>query len=240
MMNNVISFSLFDKTGDWQFLFYLRGLVLNVWMAKIVYPSFTIHVTVERSIYIKYRLLLDALGVTVIMRDEDTLCRMMLWRLLAIFELNADYVFPRDTDALVTTREVINVEQFIRSGKVLHGIHDNKAHSVPLLGGLCGFKTDLLYDQYGSWNNMISKATRPIDKHGSDQYFLNDIIFQDFKHSYFSEMLIEQKDGSDLCVSFVGAAGCNEFETLRYLRANNIDLSLGGVGNKFGSIFYWL
>lgn len=239
-MITTLSFSLFDKKYDWQFLFYLRGLIFNVWMAKIVYPGFHIVVHVERTIYLKYRLILDPLDIQIVMREEDTLCRMMLWRLKPIFESNADYVFARDCDALITSREAAIVKAFIVSGKTIQGIHDNPAHSIPLMGGLSGYRCTDLDQRYGNWDDMLSLATAPIDKHGSDQTFLNEIVFNDFKHSYFSQQMFEAKNGSDLCISFVGAAGVNEFETLRYLRSKGIDLSLFGIGSKFKEIFYWL
>lgn len=238
-MKKILSFSIFDTKHDWQFLFYIRGMLFNYWTSRIVYPEFGVYITVERAVLVKYRPLFDALNAMIASKEADTTCRMMLWRMVPIFE-GSDYVFPRDADALVTTREATAVAQFIRNGAAINGLHDNRAHSIPLMGGLCGFRCAAIAERYNSWTNMLSLATRPVDKHGSDQYFLNDIVFNDFKHSYFSSTLPEEKDGSDLCISFVGAAGVNEFETLRYLRSNGVDLTLGGVGSKFPQIFYWV
>lgn len=246
----VLSFSIFDSCGDWQVLFYIRGLYFNCAMAKIVYPDFQVHVIVERSVYIKYseffQQLVKQFDVKITIKDEESLCLMMLWRLLPVFDEQNEYVFCRDTDALVTFKEAKEVYDFVNYGQyTVNGLHDNPAHSLPLLGGMCGFKCQPLREKYGSYKEMIDLSPIPISKHGSDQDFLNQVIYNDFKkEACLQYNILSDKTNhlwlSDLCVFFIGAAGCNEFETLRYLRDKGTDLSFGGVGIKFSKIFYWV
>jgi hypothetical protein len=244
----ILSFSIFDHTGDWQFLFYMRGLFFNCAMARIVYPEFEINIMVERSVYIKYREYFIQLsigyGAIILPFDDSTLCMNMLWRMAPVFLKDNEYVFPRDADSLITFREAQAVRDFIESGKTVHGLHDNPAHSLPLLGGMCGFKCQALVSKYGGFGEMLNKYDAPIDKRGSDQDFLNRVVYQDFKESVVLDYNVPRTKTnplwlSDLCVFFIGAAGCNEFETLRYLRDNGTDLTLGGVAKQYPKIFYW-
>lgn len=245
----VLSFSVFDNKKDWQSLFYIRGLWFNVAMARIVYPDFKIHICVESGVFIKYfdlfQYLSEEYKADVLVKQPDTLCKMMLWRLIPVFFSNTEHVFCRDTDALVTYRESLAVRKFIESGKTISGIQDNPAHSLPLMGGLCGFKAGPIRSKYGTYERMMNLSPIEINGHGSDQEFLTKVVYRDFSKEYDCYKDIPRDRShplwtSDLCVFFIGAAGVNEFETLRYLRDKGIDLSIGGIGEKYKQIFYWL
>lgn len=242
----VISFSIFDTKHDWQFLFYIRGLFFNVAMAEIVYPGWCVSVAVERTVYIKYKEFFKELAAVVYVYDEEPLCKMMLWRMKPVFDENVTYLICRDADALVTFREAQSVRRWTDSFHgAAHSIHDNQAHSGQLMGGLCGFKCDRLRDMYGSYSAMLAKSEVVIADHGTDQYFLNSVIYRDFEREYvFDDKPVYSRSDprwlSNLCISFIGAAGCNEMETLRYLRSQGTDLSLNGVGKLYPQIFYWL
>jgi hypothetical protein len=245
----VFSFSIFDCKHDWQFLFYLRGLWFNCAMIKIVCPDFKIYTYVEKSVWVKYRdifwTLAEDYGVKIIPLDEDTPCKMMLWRVRPVFNTDVEYCFPRDADALVTYRETTAIKEFVLSKSNIHSIQDNPGHSVPLLGGLCGFRCEPLRDKYGSHSSLLHASPVTIDKHGSDQDFLTKVVYKDFISSYYLSRNIPRERNnplwtSDLCISFIGTAGVNEFETLRYLRDNGANLTLSGVGRMYKKIFYWL
>lgn len=244
----IISFSIFDCKKDWQFLFYLKGLWFNCAMIKIVAPDFGIEVTVESSVYEKYTNyfteLVRVFNVQVNITSKETLCRMMLWRMFPVFKMWTYYVFCRDADSLVTYRDVCAMNEFIKSGKAVSGIQDNPGHTVPLMGGMSGFRCEPLRQQYGTWNEMISRSPVKIDRHGSDQDFLTRVVYEDFKDDYLLQNNVPRSRDdkrwlSDLCVPFIGSAGVNEFETLRYLRDNGTDLTLNGVGKLYPKIFYW-
>lgn len=263
----IISYSLFKGTDPLAELFYVRGLYLNVMMNSIVYPEWKTVVQVDEYILSKYGNLLDWLGKEYVFEidpnySNDTHCMKMLWRIRPVFWPEAEYVICRDADALTSLAEANAVDQWIGSGLIIHGIHDNPAHSLPLLGGLCGFKCEPLRYKYGLFKTMTGLATKRIDKHGSDQDFLNSIVYEGFKNSFIShvgrvshDILIKQQGTvnkliyqdrtdkrwlSDLCTSFIGAAGCNEMETLRYFRSVGIRPVPNDIANAYPKIFYWV
>lgn len=101
----------------------------------------------------------------------------MLWRLLAVWESENEYVFCRDLDSILTPRQAKFVQAFINSDKAIHGINDNNSHTIPLMGGMIGIRTSSFLKLVGfsSFSEMINswKKTREFwDNHGRDQDFL--------------------------------------------------------------------
>jgi hypothetical protein len=261
-VNKIISYALFKGPDPLAEIFYLRGFYFNCLMNTLVYPEWITVVHVDRYTFDKYQDLFTHLianySIKVSISDvEYEHCQKMLWRMEPIFDNDVDQVICRDADALTSMREAIAVNDWLTSGLILHGINDNPAHSLPLLGGMCGFRAEPIRELYGTWENMISKAIRPIDTHGTDQHFLNHVIYEKFRDSYKRHgTLMEYMDrgqielggklgqkthGSDLCTSFIGAAGCNEMETLRFFRSNLPNWgSDQELWKAYPKLFYWL
>jgi hypothetical protein len=109
------------------------------------------------------------------------------------------------------------------------------------MGGMCGFRGEALQKKYGTFQKMIDQSPVTIKERGSDQSFLYEVIYKDFKY----EMMLHNFKGtqdlcgqyrsmvteidlpevpkrywtSDLCSFFIGSAGVNEMETLRFFRS---------------------
>lgn len=276
-MKKVISYSLFgadpQKEDGWEFLFYMRGFYFNVLMKKLVYPDWMIKVYVDKITSDKYfnffKELTYSYGIVVITNTPDTLCKSMLWRMKPIFDKGTEVVICRDADALLSYREANIVNEFVESEYLVHGIHDNHAHTVPLMGGMCGFKAAEIAAHYNGYDHMLSNYSGKIDKRGSDQDFLTKEIYyrwkekmmlhnflgtdsecaklvtsEDMKYRIFKEIPGVDKRlwVSNLCSFFIGSAGCNEMETLRFFRDHlpgfeSYDRLLWKIYPK---IFYWL
>lgn len=258
----IISYSLFRGPDPLAELFYVRGFFFNVLINSIVYPDWKTLVHIDRYIDEKYynlfKLLIIDHGIRVVIEDGDaTHCMKMLWRMKPIFWPDVEYVICRDTDALTSMREADAVNKFVSySGVAIHGISDNRAHSIPLMGGMSGFRCQAMRDKYESFDQMIALGNG-IDKHGSDQKFLNDVVYKDFSNDMMmqfgeSSKHLEDKwlwhvandlgprsHPSDLCTSFIGAAGCNEMETLRYLRLAGILKVDSNIALVYPKIFYF-
>jgi hypothetical protein len=110
---------------------------------------------------------------------------MMLWRLMPLWE-NTEYVFCRDLDSILTPRQLQCVRDFINSGHTAHGISDNNGHDIPLMGGMCGFKTSAFRSIFPmSLNDLVSGLYKPDAwrSHGTDQRFLMNSIWPKVKKS---------------------------------------------------------
>lgn len=264
----LISYSLFKGSDPLAELFYVRGFYFNVLMNSIVYPGWKTVVHVDAHIVYKYGLMFESLhkrfGIqSYLMGPQyncETHCMKMLWRMRPIFLEDVEYVICRDTDALTSERETKAVKKFMDySAMVLHGISDNPAHSLPLMGGMSGFRCAPLRDKYKTFDLLVSGWKDAINAHGTDQKFLTAVVHGDFKEDmmmhfgkdaelnedkwyyHCSNPLAEKTHPSDLCTSFIGSAGCNEMETLRYLRSAIPDWgSDAEMWKQYPKLFYWL
>lgn len=272
-MKKILSFSLFGardypKDREFEMNAYLRGLVWNIKMAKLIMPGFEVNCEIDSGAYSLYdplfRGLQDYYGLTFNINREETLCRSMLWRMKPIFFPDSHYVFCRDCDSLVTYREAQAIQSFIDSGLYVHGLTDNSAHSVPLLGGMCGFKCEPMRSKYGTYNNLIAQSTIGIDTRGTDQQFLGTVIYPAFKDSMYAHYLKGMRANgehtvkteienvrlenvnpalweSNLVPHFAGAAGVNEMECIRFFKRFDKDIpEFVDIEKRYPKIFYWL
>jgi hypothetical protein len=190
---NAISYSLFGYNQQhencYDFRAYMRGLHLNIRIAELLYPGWDIYVaideSVQRSPYYPY---IDNLILNCKIANGSfgtaELCRMMLYRLYPAFltEGNGmmyDHIICRDTDSLLSYRERQAVAYWERGPKMAHSITDSISHSIPIMGGMCGFMSGPFRDRMGvkSFDELLS-LSQGIDftRKGADQDFLNRYI----------------------------------------------------------------
>lgn len=113
--------------------------------------------------------------------DQPLLCVGMLWRMRPIWE-GYSGVFCRDLDSILTPRQAKFVTAFIRSGHAIHAINDNEQHSIPLMGGMVGFKADQFksitgINSFDQFISMTGYSRNTWQVKGSDQDALMSIIW---------------------------------------------------------------
>lgn len=193
-MNYVHSFTVFGE-NKYRFL-PLFPLIIRQHYAMYKFGKWSIYLHTDSEIkeneyfYSKTLLRLNEEGIINIkivnqddfLYSQRTLGNGMLWRLLPIWDDSVDYVFCRDLDSILTPRQMKYVTRFIKSGKVAHGINDNNAHNIPLMGGMVGFQTkgfkELLNNRsLEELEKSIGLKREEWDRYGADQEFLNRIIW---------------------------------------------------------------
>jgi hypothetical protein len=185
---NVISYSLFGFNKEryqdcFDFNSYLRGVTLNLRMARLLYPGWEFRVHIDKPTYEGWKELFDALPIKVVICNEAPLTKAMLWRLLPCFDAEVDYVICRDLDSLLTYREAQAVQYWIsRDTKAAHAITDSISHTIPMLGGMIGFKRKHFSERTGfyDWKDMLNGCTIDFNRKGADQDFLNQFIYPKF------------------------------------------------------------
>ncbi len=199
---NINSYSLFgENRGNWAF-----NIALNFRQHVTLYPDWEMWIHTDCNdddkgyFPIVKRLAQEGLLKLITVPNEGFQYQnrwktmMMLWRMLPIWE-NTDYVFCRDLDSILTPRQLQCVKEFIRSGKIVHGINDNVQHDIPLLGGMCGFKSKEFVTKinYKDLNCLISNKydSEQWKRHGTDQHFLNQYVVPVVRDS----MLIHKLSG---------------------------------------------
>lgn len=186
---NYLSFSLWgDKP------LYNVGILKNAELIKEIYPDWKMVVYYDNTALqttIEKLLNVDALCINMSNKNIYG----MFWRFFAADLDDAEYVVFRDADSRVSIREKMAVDEWIKSGRVLHVMRDHPYHRIPcgndrlgILGGMWGIKSKKisiteLIENYPNKNNQL---------YGEDQSFLKKIydLFHDdkFTHDEFFEI----------------------------------------------------
>lgn len=231
---NCISYSLFGFSGNYDqslsFKSYLRGLHLNIRVAQLLYPGWTVYVATDKSIswspYADYfeELILNG-KIAQGEFDAAPLCHMMLYRLYPLFlmdgkDLIFDRVLCRDTDSLLSYRERQAVAYWERGPKMAHAITDSISHTITLMGGMIGFQSGPLRERMGvkSFDELMA-LSQGIDYNnkGADQDFLNRYVLPKVADSITEHFVIGHPQ------TFRG--DCHNF-------IHDIDLKEIGVGDE--------
>lgn len=196
-----ISYALFGynkerEANSFDFHSYLRGFHINIRFNRILYPDWITVLNIDDRTYNSpYKPIfdwhVDKGYARITIREEAPLCKSMLWRLATVFdydhpEWRYSHVICRDLDSIATYREAQMVKQWIDEDKTIHCITDSISHTIPMMGGLVGFRPAHLGSVLGimkktgeeAWKNLLSHAPDiDFNRKGSDQDFLNRVLY---------------------------------------------------------------
>lgn len=163
---------------------YLRGLLINIRMNKLIYPGWTIVLETDQVTNGIWGDLFKQLPIEVEVNPDNTpLTKSMLWRLKPVYHNTFDkwkytHVLCRDLDSPPTYREKQAVEYWISNNKAMHAITDSVSHNLPLLGGMIGIRPDFFTERVSkSWDSLMAQGDYDFSVKGADQHFLNDIVY---------------------------------------------------------------
>lgn len=202
-----ISYSLFGynrerQANSFDFNSYLRGFHINIRFNRILYPGWITVLNIDHETYNSpYRPIFDwhvSRGFARLsLQDSGTpLCKAMLWRLKTVFDYDHPdwrytHVICRDLDSIATYREAQMVTEWIKEDRAIHCITDSVSHTIPMMGGMVGFRPGYVNDilklninPERAWDKLLSYAP-DIDyrRKGSDQDFLNIVIHPKCAHN---------------------------------------------------------
>lgn len=257
----VISYSIFGDPASFEFPFYLRGLYFNARMNRLIYPDWQTWVFTTEDLYDEHqRCFSGPLFSHIHLLPEKPLCESMLWRMRPLFQSDVTHVICRDADAITTYKEAQAVQEWIDSGLGFHGITDNPAHSLPMMGGMVGFKVDHFNAEFPQWTSFEDMIKgHDLSKRGSDQDFMMKKIYPFAKPNMMGHFFDGCKEKvritkytvgnqipgvdsklweSNLTCRHIGSPGVVEMETLRFFqRFDKTDYS--EFEKQFPEIFYW-
>lgn len=269
---NIISYALFgynQKNEGFDFNTYLRGFMINVRLARLIYPDFQIRLHLDKNTYTAFKSLFDSLPIQLEILNEEPLCKAMLWRMKPLFDENVEVVLCRDLDSPITYREAQAVKYWMNKDKAAHAITDSVSHDVPMLGGMIGFKRRYFKDYTGfsSWDEMVNGSGLDYSKKGTDQTMLTNKVYPCFAkhgrdsitqhyvlgmpnsflsdcHNKIQDMELsipyDYKESNDIC-GHIGAAGYYEGALLKFLH-KHVDKfnDLRDAESAFSDIFFWV
>lgn len=260
----VISYSLFGFGKRFENCFehnsYLRGLALNLKLARLVYPDWTVWLQTDEDTYNACRDYFEALNIKISINNPAPLTLAMLWRLKPIFE-GAERVICRDLDSPLMLKEAKCVKYWESTNKSAHAITDSISHNIPMLGGMIGF--DKYFSDHAGIRSFDQIQGYNWEQKGADQHYLNQVIYPCFSqpghdsitqhylkgmpntwltdfHDTVPDMdYLNEMEDSNSAGGHIGCAGFYMDATLRFLkRFKFADLDKAEILRP--DIFYWV
>lgn len=189
----VISYALFSDEGLDESVFevYLRGMEQNVKDARLYYPEWIVRIYVLGLSDQAEAVLLKWKNAEVVRCSPDSSLsssssRKMIARFLVIDDPKVAVAIVRDSDSLLTPREIFAVNSWLSSGLLFHVMRDHAEHDVPVLGGMFGMRRGALRER-----TMASIVTEALEANpseidglrGEDQSFLMRYVWPIVKSS---------------------------------------------------------
>jgi hypothetical protein len=203
-------------------------------------------------------------AVDFVGRSADApLWELVLSRMAPLFDGTTARLLCRDLDSIATYREAQAVAEWIQSGTACHAISDNVMHLDPLMAGMCGFDVAqfrAVCPEYDGFESLVRGFD--LSWRGSDQRLLRERVWPRCRARALAHCLdgragadaaivrreIEPRElpgvrtelwESNLVVGFIGQAGVNEMEILRFFRRHDDDARFYEFEDAHADICYW-
>ncbi len=168
---NIISFSLWGAAP-----FYSYGAMINLILARAVYPGWSCRFYVDRAVPRACVGFLIDNGADV-RRIEDEYPGVGLFqRFLVMNDPAVGRFLVRDCDARLSAGEADLVRQWIDSGYPFHVVRDHVLHNELMIGCLWGGRTDCGIDIVALMRRYFAKSG-PTAKYGHDQRMLGLLLW---------------------------------------------------------------
>ncbi len=185
-MRKLISFTLYGNDPK-----YILGMYKNLELREAFYPDWEVIIYHDNSLTPEVIDRLSQYGATL--RNVDG-CGIYAagWRFMANNEDNVERFIVRDSDSRLSQREADAVQDWEKSGKILHIMRDHPHHGYPVLGGMWGMMANPSMDikemclSYQGW-----KATSVTERKNwsmKDMDFLRDVIYRTLGRKQYSKI----------------------------------------------------
>jgi tetratricopeptide (TPR) repeat protein len=166
---NVIAFSLWGDRPE-----YVSGAIVNAQIAPHLYPGWTVRFYCDTSVPADARAGLELYGAQVVLMDRPEHARIRpMWRFLASDDPTVNVFLCRDADSRLNAREVLAVQDWLRSGKRFHIMRDHIYHMELVLAGMWGGMAGVL-PHLTDW---LARGAQYFDSRWGDQAFLADMVW---------------------------------------------------------------
>ena len=197
----IISYSLFGYNKErsancFDFNSYLRGLMINVRLQRLLFPEWRIRLHLDQSTYNGFQRFFELLSrsehynlIDIVICEEAELTKAMLWRLMPIFDGKVERFICRDLDSPLTYRDAQAVKDWENSSKTAHAITDSVSHTIPMMGGMIGFtKYANDFIKATDWNDLVARGGGYKTK-GADQTLLVNQVYPKFANGGSSSIM---------------------------------------------------
>lgn len=166
--HKLISMSLYGADAR-----YTMGALENALLAKRMWNGWTLRMYVGDGVPADVLMALKALGVDIVhvMSNQKGIAGMY-WRFFAVEDRTATRVIIRDCDARLTRRDYTATQEWVKSGRFFHALHDHKNHRQIIMGGMWGAVGGFINPAvFKPWRKQDGTES-PTYMKGSDQVWL--------------------------------------------------------------------
>ena len=169
---NIIAFSLFGNLAR-----YCETSLINVDLANEIYPEWTCRFYVDGSVPTDVQRRLEEKGAEVIQVNAKQ-CELsgLFWRFLVMDDPTVQHFLLRDADSLVSWRERAAVDEWLKSDKWFHLMHDFYSHTELILAGMWGGRTGVLTNIEQHIRDYVETG-RYLSNRVMDQHYLRYCIW---------------------------------------------------------------
>jgi len=168
---NVLSYSLFGEEP-----MYCTGAIKNAQQALQFYPGWKCFFWHDDSVPESTLSELSSMQNVVLINVGKTIVPGRYWRFNLFNDQNVDVFCVRDTDSRLSEREVLAVNDWLQSEKIMHVMRDHPHHNYIVMAGMWGFKNkkSIGYSYENKLNVWLDSIETPnkID----DTMFLNTVF----------------------------------------------------------------
>ena len=176
---NIIAFSLFGDRPR-----YCETLIKNIETANSLFPGWCCRVYLDNSVPQHVWQRLQAGGAQLVDMSHEKTIYPTLWRFLVMDDPTVERFLVRDADSLLSEREQVCVEAWLRSPWYFHHMRDYFTHTELLLAGMwagCG----------GIFPNVARMMREFVVQYRgnarfTDQYFLKTVLWSTVRQSLLS------------------------------------------------------
>lgn len=194
-MKKVISFSLYKAPSEWEermntnYKKYILGLHQNLSLIKKYYPDWYIYVYHNQDLDKSELIHFQEYSNFECKLITDQSLNAMQWRFLPNDENDVELFICRDVDSRITERELVSVNEWIESNKILHIMRDHPHHNYKILGGMWGMKKQNDFNMKSQCVDYNIKNGYINNKDWYDKWwdmnFLRDIIYPKYYNNSY-------------------------------------------------------
>jgi hypothetical protein len=195
----IISFSLYGDNPKYQ-----KGALDNLRLAHELYPGWTCRFHVSQGISPSIVCKLKEEGGEVITKIRKDGVHGTFWRFLPASDRELDILLVRDIDSRLSKREVLAVQEWIKSGKRFHIMRDHPFHIQLIMAGMWGCRGNILYNLprlVWLWRLMrlITGQRAHRKGKGQDQVFLSQMVYPRIKNDVLIHSEYVCFEGEQVC-----------------------------------------
>lgn len=176
---NIISFSLYGDHPR-----YCETLIKNIEVAKSLFPGWCCRVYLDNSVPQHVWQRLQAAGAQRVDMSHEKGIYPTLWRFLVMDDPTVERFLVRDADSLLSEREQVCVEAWLRSPLYFHHMRDYFTHTELLLAGMWAGCGGIFRNVEGMMREFVAQYQG--SARFTDQYFLKAALWSTVRQSLLS------------------------------------------------------